>query len=147
MSDALLRAVYAAAGKGEPPNGVIMVRQGFKPVFKAPVTIANPSLALGTHFLTAHNVDLENGTADWLGVTLANTLSSQTMKRYGISKLESSIISGTPISNALSRIDMPDETRRKIDAMLTPGSTMTISDTGLGHETGEGTDFITVTQR
>lgn len=145
MSDALLRAVYAAAGKGEPANGVIMVRQGFKPVFEAPITIADPRLALGTHFLTAHSVDLENGTADWLGATLANTLSSQTMRRLGISKLESSIVSGTPISNALSRINIPDETRRKIDAMLTPGSTMTISDTGLGHETGSGTDFITVT--
>jgi hypothetical protein len=30
---------------------------------------------------------------------------------------------------------------------VTQPSTMTISDTGLGHETGEGTDFITVTQR
>ncbi|KQV31755.1 hypothetical protein ASC97_18910 [Rhizobium sp. Root1203] len=147
MSDALLRAVYAAAGKGEPPNGVIMIRQGFKPVFEAPITITDPRLALGTHFLTAQSVDLENGTADWLGVTLANTLSSQTMKRLGISNLESSIISGTPISNALSRVDIPDETRRTIDAMLTPGSTMTISDAGLGHETGAGTDFITVTHR
>jgi peptidoglycan hydrolase-like protein with peptidoglycan-binding domain len=147
MSDALLRAVYAAAGKGEPPNGVIMIRQRFQSVFEAPITIADPRLALGTHFLTAHSVDLENGTADWLGVTLANTLSSQTMKRLGISNLESSIISGTPIANALSRVDIPDETRRKIDAMLTPGSTMTISDTGLGHETGAGTDFITVTHR
>ncbi|MGO8659065.1 hypothetical protein ACC771_26385, partial [Rhizobium ruizarguesonis] len=40
VSDTLLREVYAAAGKGEPPNGVIMVRQAFKPIFEAPVTIA-----------------------------------------------------------------------------------------------------------
>jgi len=146
MSDVLVRAVYAAAGKGTPPNGVIMVRQGFQPVLEAPISIENPGLALGTHFLFVHNVDFETGSADWMGATLPNTLSRATMTRLGISSLESSIISGTPIANALRRIDIPDETRHKIDAMLTTGSTLTISDTGPGTETGEGTDFITLTR-
>ncbi|WP_111561300.1 L,D-transpeptidase family protein [Rhizobium sp.] len=146
ISDDLLRAVYSAAGKGEPPNGVIMVRQGFQQVFEAPVTIAEPGLALGTHFFSAHEVNFEDGTTEWLGVTLPNTLTSQTMKRLGISTMESSIISGTPILNALGRITIPDDTRQRIDSMLTPGSTLTISDTGVGPETGQGTDFITLTR-
>ncbi|MFK0330571.1 L,D-transpeptidase family protein [Rhizobium sp. NPDC090275] len=146
ISDDLLRAVYSAAGKGEPPNGVIMVRQGFQQVFEAPVTIAQPELALGTHFFSAHEVNFEDGTTEWLGVTLPNTLTSQTMKRLGISTMESSIISGTPILNALGRITIPDDTRQRIDSMLTPGSTLTISDTGVGPETGQGTDFITLTR-
>ncbi|OWV98543.1 L,D-transpeptidase family protein [Rhizobium sp. R693] len=145
-SDALIRAVYAAAGKGTPPNGVILIRQGFEPILEAPISIENPGLALGTHFFFVHNVDFETGSADWMGATLPNTLSRATMTRLGISSLESSIISGTPIANALSRIDIPEETRRKIDTMLTTGSTLTISDTGLGIETGEGTDFITLTK-
>ncbi len=145
ISDTLIDAVYAAAGKSGPPNGVLLVRQGFRPVFTAPVTISDPGLALGTHFLTASAVDFENGTASWMGVTLANNLSRQTMKRLGITGLESSIISGTPIANALTRVDIPDDTRKKIDGMLTAGSTITISDTGIGTETGIGTDFITVT--
>ncbi|MBB3964065.1 L,D-transpeptidase family protein [Rhizobium metallidurans] len=146
VSDDLVRAVYTAAGKGEPPNGVIMVRQGFRPVFEAPVTIAEPELALGTHFFSASEVNLKDGTTEWLGVTLPNTLTSQTMKRLGISTMESSVISGTPILNALGRITIPDDTRQRIDAMLTPGSTLTISDTGVGPETGQGTDFITLTR-
>lgn len=146
MSDTLIKAVYAAADKGTPPNGVIMIRQGFQPVLEAPISIANPGLALGTHFFFVHNVDFETGSADWMGATLPDTLSRATMTRLGISSLESSIISGTPIANALSRIDIPEETRRKIDSMLTTGSTLTISDTGLGTETGKGTDFITVTK-
>ncbi|MBW9113047.1 L,D-transpeptidase family protein [Rhizobium cauense] len=146
MSDALIKAVYAAADKGTRPNGVIMIRQGFQPVLEAPISIANPGLALGTHFFFVHNVDFETGSADWMGATLPDTLSRATMTRLGISSLESSIISGTPITNALSRIDIPEETRRKIDSMLTTGSTLTISDTGLGTETGKGTDFITVTK-
>ncbi|MBB3138031.1 peptidoglycan hydrolase-like protein with peptidoglycan-binding domain [Rhizobium pisi] len=146
VSDTLLKSVYAAAGKGEPPNGVIMVRQAFQPIFEAPVTIADPGLALGTHFLTLHAVDERAGTADWLGVTLANNLSRETMKRLGITNQESSIVMGKPIARSLSRIVIPEETRRRIDALIAPGSTLTISDTGLGSETGEGTDFITITR-
>ncbi|MBB3318433.1 peptidoglycan hydrolase-like protein with peptidoglycan-binding domain [Rhizobium sp. BK181] len=146
MSDILLKAVYAAAGKGTPPNGVIMIRQGFQTVLEEPISIANPGLALGTHFFFVHDVDFETGSAAWMGATLPNTLSRATMTRLGISSLESSIISGTPIANALNRIDIPEETRHKINAMLTSGSTLTISDTGLGPETGKGTDFITLTR-
>lgn len=146
MSDTLLKAVYAAAGKGTPPNGVIMIRQGFQTVLEEPISIANPGLALGTHFFFVHDVDFETGSAAWMGATLPNTLSRATMTRLGISSLESSIISGTPIANALNRIDIPEETRHKINAMLTSGSTLTISDTGLGPETGKGTDFITLTR-
>ncbi|QFY59851.1 L,D-transpeptidase family protein [Rhizobium grahamii] len=146
VSDALFEAVAAAAGKGKPANGVLLVRRGFRPVMQATVTIDDPALALGTHFFTAYNVDTDSGSADWLGVTLANPLTSKTMKRLGISRLESSIISGTPIEDALSRISIPEDTRRKIGEMLVTGSTVTISDTGIGTETGEGTDFITVTR-
>ncbi|MDF0698954.1 L,D-transpeptidase family protein [Rhizobium sp. MC63] len=146
ISDRLLKAVYAAAGKGEPPNGVIMVRKAFNPVFEAPVAIADPGLALGTHFFTLQAVDEKTGTADWLGITLENNLSRETMKRLGISNQESSIVTGKPIARSLSRISIPDETRRKIDALIAPGSTLTISDTGLGRETGEGTNFITITR-
>jgi hypothetical protein len=31
--------------------------------------------------------------------------------------------------------------------MLTTGSSLTISDTGVGPETGQGTDFITITRQ
>ncbi|WP_132651203.1 L,D-transpeptidase family protein [Rhizobium sp. BK418] len=146
ITDALIREVYAAAGKGEPPNGVIMVRQDFKPLFEAPVTITDPGLALGTHFFSLHAVDEAAGTADWLGVTLENNLSREAMKRLGITNQESSIISGRPIATALSRISISEDVRHRIDALISPGSTLTISDMGLGPETTEGTEFITITR-
>lgn len=146
ISDTLLREVYAAAGKGEPPNGVIMVRRNFEPIFEAPVTIADPELALGTHFLSVYKIDAEAGTADWLGVTLKSNLSKETMKRLGISSQQSSIVAGRPLATALGRITVPEETRRRIDALLFPGSMLTITDTGHGAETGKGTDFITITR-
>ncbi|EJB03230.1 hypothetical protein Rleg9DRAFT_2060 [Rhizobium leguminosarum bv. trifolii WSM597] len=146
ISDTLLKSVYAATGKGEPPNGVIMVRRAFKPIFEAPVTIADPGSALGTHFFTLHALDEKAGTTDWLGITLENNLSRETMKRLGVTNQESSIVSGRPIARSLSRITIPEETRRRIEALIAPGSTLTISDTGLGRDTGEGTDFITITR-
>ncbi|MEF3133360.1 L,D-transpeptidase family protein [Rhizobium sp. 268] len=146
ISDTLLKSVYAATGKGEPPNGVIMVRRAFKPIFEAPVTIADQGLALGTHFLTLHALDEKAGSADWLGITLENNLSRETMKRLGVTNQESSIVSGRPIARSLNRITIPEETRHRIEALIAPGSTLTISDTGLGRDTGEGTDFITITR-
>jgi hypothetical protein len=123
-----------------------MVRKDFRPFFEAPITIADPGLALGTHFFSLHAVDEAAGTADWLGVTLENNLPRETVKRLGIANQESSIISGRPIARALSRISMSEETRHRIDALISPGSTLTITDTGLGSETGEGTEFITITR-
>ena len=67
------------------------------------------------------------------------------MKRLGITKQESSVVYDET-AQALDRISMAEDTRRKIDDLLSPGSSLTISDTGLGSETGKGTDFITLTR-
>jgi peptidoglycan hydrolase-like protein with peptidoglycan-binding domain len=145
VSADLMKAVYAVAGKGEPPNGEVMVRQAFKPVFEAPAVIADPKEALGTHFFTARDIDTIYGKAEWYGVTLENDLSRETMKRLGITSEEQSD-SLNAAGHALDRITIPDDVRRKIEDMLTSGSSLTISDTGVGPETGDGTDFITVTK-
>lgn len=142
----LMKAVYAAAGKGEPPNGAIMVRQGFKPVLEASATIAEPQEALGTHFFTAHDVERAIGQAQWYGMTLEGDLSKDTKKRFGITSEQQS--EGLDAADrALDRISIPDDVRQKIEGLLTTGSSLTISDTGVGPETGDGTDFITITRR
>ncbi|MEF0939128.1 L,D-transpeptidase family protein [Rhizobium sp. BR 362] len=146
VSPALMKAVYALAGKGEPPNGQIMVRQNFKPLFEAPAIIAEPQEALGTHFFTANTIDKVNGKADWFGVTLEDDLSKEAKKRFGITS-EAQAESLDAADRALDRITIPDDVRRKIEDLLTAGSSLTISDTGIGPETGNGTDFITITNR
>ena len=47
---------------------------------------------------------------------------------------------------ALARIDIPQDVIDRISEMIIPGSSLVISDQGLGEETGEGTDFIVVTR-
>ena len=144
VSPALMKAVYAAAGKGEPPNGAIMVRQNFKPLFEGPAIIAEPQEALGVHFFTANAIDRISGKADWFGMTLEEDLSKQTKKRYGITSEEQSQ-SFDAAGQALNRITIPDDIRHRIEDLLTAGSSLTISDTGVGPETGNETDFITIT--
>jgi hypothetical protein len=142
----LIAAVYTKAGKGTPPNGQILVRQKFKPLIEEPITIRNPEIALGTHFLMAREVDGDKGKADWYGVSMDNQLSSATMKRLGIT-VEADAAVPDALTRTLDRLDIPEDMRMRISALMGEGASLSISDTGLGAETGDGTDFITVTRK
>ncbi|AOF91124.1 L,D-transpeptidase family protein [Sinorhizobium sp. RAC02] len=142
----LIAAVYAKAGKGTPPNGQILVRQKFKPLLEAPITIRNPEIALGTHFLIARAVDADKGTAEWYGVSMDNQLPKATLKRLGIAT-EADASASDALASTLDRLDIPDDTRMRISGLMGEGVSLSISDTDLGGETGNGTDFITVTRK
>ena len=142
----LIAAVYAKAGKGAPPNGQILVRQKFKPLVEAAITIRNPEMALGTHFLLARDVDGDKGTAEWYGVSMDNQLSTATLKRLGITT-EADTAAPDALTRTLDRLDIPEDTRNRIASLMGEGASLSISDTGLGPETGDGTDFITVTRK
>jgi hypothetical protein len=47
---------------------------------------------------------------------------------------------------ALDRIQMPPDVVERISELLTPGSSLIVSDYGISKETGNDTDFIVVTQ-
>lgn len=146
LTPEFLARLYASAGKGEPPLGQIMVRQNFRPVFEAAVSIADPQKPLGTHFIEATHIDVLAGNAEWRGVTLENNLSAAAMKRLGIAQPAADEAAPT-LAETLDRITIPQAVRRKIELMLGEGSSITISDAGIGPETGDGTDFITVTRK
>jgi hypothetical protein len=48
----------------------------------------------------------------------------------------------TTAAGALDRITIPQEALDRISELMSPGASLTISDKGLGSETGRGTDFI-----
>jgi peptidoglycan hydrolase-like protein with peptidoglycan-binding domain len=146
ISPELVAAVYAKAGKGTPPNGQILVRQKFKPLIEEPITIRNPEIALGTHFLIAREVDSDKGKAEWYGVSMDNQLPQGTLKRLGITT-EADASAPDALTKTLDRLDIPEDMRNRISGMMGEGASLSISDTGLGPETGDGTDFITVTRK
>jgi hypothetical protein len=49
-------------------------------------------------------------------------------------------------AQVFARIEIPPEVSEAIARMIIPGSSLIISDQGLGDETGEGTDFVVVTR-
>lgn len=140
LTDEVIAAIYTASGKAMPPEGQIHVRRNFKPLFDAPVTIRSPEVALGTHVMQLRAMNPETETAEWYGMTLPDGMSSKTAKRLGIAAAHGSL------AETMDRIVIPDDIRSRIEAELAPGSLITITDGGLGQETGtEGTDFITLT--
>ncbi|MCV9965602.1 L,D-transpeptidase family protein [Pararhizobium sp. BT-229] len=144
MTPGFVEALYAKAGKGKPPNGQLLVRRNFEPIFETPVVIAQPEIALGTHFLQFQNIDASTGKGEWFGMTLDNTLPGPMKKRLGITA-DADAMAFNAIQRSMSRITIPDDARRRISEVLSEGSSLTISDMGLGQETGDGTDFVTIT--
>ena len=49
-------------------------------------------------------------------------------------------------AEALNRIQMPQEAVERIGELLSPGSSLVVSDEGLGRETGRYTEFIVLTR-
>ena len=145
LTPELVAAVYAKAGKGTPPNGQILVRRKFQQILESPVTIAEPEKALGAQFLIARQADDKAGAVAWYGLTLENHLTDATMKRLGVTS--NAETGDTALAETLDRITIPDDIRTQIAAMTGEGASLSISDTGLGPETGKGTDFITVTKK
>ena len=142
ITDEFLTALYRSSGKDEPPKGQILVRQNFKPLFEAPVGIKAGNIPLGTHFFTAAGIDRAQEHAEWHALTLPNVLSSAEIQRLGLAP------GAKPSSamDALDRIEIPADIRERIETMMSNGTSLTITDQGLGPETGKGTDFVTLTR-
>ncbi|SDA49074.1 L,D-transpeptidase family protein [Sinorhizobium sp. NFACC03] len=141
LTDKLLRK----AGRTPPQNGKILVRQGFKPLFEAGLTIDKSEEALGTHFLQFRHNEEEGAEGKWFGVSLENHLPASMKKRLGIS-IEADPFAYNGIQRTLARMTISDDVRKRVEGLLAEGSSLSIADTESGLETGQGTDFITVTR-
>jgi hypothetical protein len=137
----------------------IYVRQNFSPLFYAPVTIDHPERAFGTHVFTAMAYLDDGSTLRWNVVSLpgeppkAKRDAGNDRRGTRHNRREEPVARPlgelpppqTP-AEALARIDIPQDAIDRISAMIVPGSSLVVSDQGLGEETGEGTDFIVVTR-
>jgi len=136
----------------------IYVRQHFSPLFDAPIAIDHPEQQLGTHVFTAMEYLDDGSSFRWNVVSLPgeppktarnpdNEKKSAAAKRRderAAKPLPDPAPPPTP-QNALARIEIPADVIDRISQLIVPGSSLIVSDQGLGGETGEGTDFIVVT--
>jgi L,D-transpeptidase catalytic domain len=132
----------------------LFVRRGFTPLFDVPVKIQNPEEPLGTHVFTAMEFHNEGAAVRWTVVSMPEELPR--MSRRSDKQREAptkQIIETTPpvppsgkANIALDRIEIPQEVVERISELLTPASSLVISDYGISRETRKDTDFIVVTQ-
>jgi hypothetical protein len=130
----------------------LFVRQGFSPLFEASVKIQDPEEPIGTHVFTA--IESQSGEADvsWIVVSMPPE-SPRVVGRSGkphekprkqMVEIPVPAPSSEIAGAALERIEIPQDAIERISELLTPASSLIISDNGLGHETGKDTDFIVV---
>jgi len=139
----------------------IYVRQNFTPLFDAPISIDHPDRPLGTHVFTALDYQDDGTTFRWNVVSMPGD-QAKFVKRIETERRAERVMRGwrreerlerrrddlpppqTP-AEVLARIQIPQDVIDRICELMVPGSSLVVSDQGLGEETGEGTDFIVVT--
>src|SRR5262249_32442227 len=124
----------------------IFVRQGFVPLFDMPVVIDHPDQPLGPHVFTAMEVP-DNGRGMRWNVMTVPTEPSASAEQRDARKTSKDAPRETPkpaarskppatAAEALNRIQIPQEAADRIGEILIPGSSLVVSDEGLGRETG-----------
>jgi hypothetical protein len=142
----------------------IYVRRDLTPLFDFPVTIADPDKPLGTHVFTALDYAGDDHAAlRWNVLSLPgeppparkaekdkraekDAEKDAAGKRGGQDKGTGVLPPPQTPAEALARIDIPPAAIDAISQLIVPGSSLIVSDHGLGDETGDGTNFIVVTQ-
>jgi lipoprotein-anchoring transpeptidase ErfK/SrfK len=123
--------------------GKLFVRQGFTTLFDIPIKIENPDEPLGTHVFTLSG-------ARWNVVSMpakfsstSGSLSKQLKAPAQATGVGPDSLSGGATA-ALDRVEIPQDQVGRVSQLLTPGSSLILSDYELSAETGDDTDFIVV---
>jgi len=138
----------------------IYVRQDFEPLFDAAIVIEHPDQPLGTHVFTAMEFLDDHATLRWNVVSLPGEpppakpdRKTEGDKRAGKGRKDEAgdghaaeLPPPQTPAEALARVDIPQTAIDCISQLIVPGSSLIVSDQGLGDETGDGTGFIVVTR-
>ncbi len=135
-------------------QGKVFVRQDFKPIFEAPVTITEPDRPLGTHVFTAMQIQQDGAAMQWTAMTIpsgyvrARDRDGKRGTKLSRAKQEAfaTELAAAPAAAALDRIEMPQAVIDRIAGLLAVGSALIVSDNALSDETGIETDFIVLTK-
>jgi hypothetical protein len=133
--------------------GKLYVRKGNEPIFDMPITIAHPETPLGTYVFTAGQLTADGSKLRWLAMSVASgrtiaepaKKSEQARGKRGVREAKpepAPAISPTTATEALDRIEFPQEALDLISPLVTPGASLIVSDQGISGETGKDTDFI-----
>lgn len=121
--------------------GKLYLRQGFKTVLEAPVGIVDPHKPLGAHLFLLIDANRYAQSADWIVASVPQRIPDSIRNVHQIDVKRGSYVSTDP-AKILDRLVINNKVRDFINLALTSGSSLAVSDNGLGNETGKGTDFV-----
>jgi hypothetical protein len=121
----------------------LYIRQAFQPIQDIPVTIQDADRPIGTHIFTA----MEHTGAEirWSVVSLVTDSGDEVNGTARGSRSRDDKATATDLSTAkaaLDRVVIPQETVDRIAEIVSPRSSLIISDEALSSETSGGTDFV-----
>jgi len=127
ITDALEARIQAEAGYEKPQNAMLRVRRKFRDIYAAPVTLKDIDEEIGTYVFTALDFQQGDDSVEWIAVSAEGGRG------------------GAP-ADVLNRIEMPEKVAKKLSRMLTPGTSLTVTDRNFTRNTGLGTDFVVITR-
>jgi L,D-transpeptidase-like protein len=123
----------------------LYIRQAFQPILDIPVTIQDADRPIGTHIFTA--IERTGAEIRWSVVSLVADSGNEANGTGRESRGAAVTAPSTDLSTAkaaLDRVVIPQETVDRIAEIVSPRSSLIISDEALSSETGEGTDFVVI---
>jgi L,D-transpeptidase catalytic domain len=112
----------------------LYVRQAFQPILEIPITIQDVDQPIGTHIFTA--TERTGSGVQWSVVSLLGGGAGDSTEQP---------VGGPESARAaLARITIPQDTVEHIAEMVSPRSSLIISDEALSPETGNGTEFVVI---
>jgi len=127
ITDSLVERIYGEAGYNVVPNATLRVRRKFREVYQAPVKLLDPDAEIGTHLFMALDFELGDPSVEWLAISAEGSR-------------------GGGSADVLDRLVLPERVRTELEAMLTPGTSLILTDRGFQRHTDLGTDFVVITR-
>jgi lipoprotein-anchoring transpeptidase ErfK/SrfK len=129
-------------------TGKLYVRYANTPLFETPVEIKDKEQPIGTHVFTATGPSADGKEMKWVAISIPTPAAAEhprkKSRRQVADLAEKPSLPAAPqtAARALERIEIPKDAAKKIGELLSPGSSLTISDYGISDETGDGTEFV-----
>jgi hypothetical protein len=125
----------------------LYVRQAFEPIFDIPITILDTDLPIGTHVFTAVERGGGKGDMQWSVVSFAGSNGGMSEPQGTTYKALDAPVNEADLPSAkaaLDRVVIPEDIVDRITQLVSPQSSVVISDEGPSPETGRGTEFVIV---
>jgi hypothetical protein len=135
-------------------TGKLHVRQGFKPVFDAPLSITATEQGWGTHVYTALASAEPGAGLRWSALSMPSE-TPRAPGPTGGTRRSQKVLDSTPAPEVkppqsaeavLELFEIPKDTLERLSGFMAPGATLIVSDQAPSQETGLGTDFIVLTR-